>query len=199
MDKQEFLAQLRTAFAGLPRKEMEERLNFYSEMIDDRMEEGLTEAEAVAAAGSVEEIAAQTADTPGNQDKKKYPNPGRRLTGGEITLLILGSPLWLPFGIAVFAVVLSLYISLWAVILSLWAVFLALALCAAAGVLSFVLLTAGAHPASGVFLLAAGIACAGLSIFMFFGCQAAVKGTCMLTKKTAAWIRNCFVPKEVLG
>ncbi len=42
MTKQEFIAELRKGLSGLPKKELEERLTFYSEMIDDRMEEGLT-------------------------------------------------------------------------------------------------------------------------------------------------------------
>ena len=47
MQKQAFLDALRSQLAGLPEAEINERLNFYSEMIDDRMEEGLTEEEAV--------------------------------------------------------------------------------------------------------------------------------------------------------
>ena len=60
MHKHEFLAQLRKGLSGLPRDDVEERLSFYSEMIDDQMEEGLSEEEAVSAAGSVDEIVAQT-------------------------------------------------------------------------------------------------------------------------------------------
>ena len=48
MTKKEFLARLRRGLAQLPPEEREERLAFYSEMIDDRMEEGLSEQEAVA-------------------------------------------------------------------------------------------------------------------------------------------------------
>lgn len=48
MLKEEFLAQLRGGLAGLPQEDLEERLAFYSELLDDRMEEGLSEAEAVA-------------------------------------------------------------------------------------------------------------------------------------------------------
>ena len=49
MNKQEFLAQLRKQLSGLPLKDAEDRITFYSEMIDDRMEEGLSEPEAVSA------------------------------------------------------------------------------------------------------------------------------------------------------
>ena len=59
MRKQDFLSALKTSLLGLPKQDVEEHLNFYSEMIDDRMEEGRTEEEAVADIGSVEEIATQ--------------------------------------------------------------------------------------------------------------------------------------------
>ena len=46
MLKNEFMEQLRSRLVGLPSQEVEERLGFYSEMIDDRIEDGLTEEEA---------------------------------------------------------------------------------------------------------------------------------------------------------
>ena len=59
MTKLEFALELTGPLSFLPWEETEERVNFYSEMIDDRMEEGFSEEEAVAQIGSVEEIAAQ--------------------------------------------------------------------------------------------------------------------------------------------
>mgnify|MGYP003295524098 CR=1 FL=1 len=59
MTKLRFLMTLRDCLSDLTGDEVEERLRFYSEMIEDRMEEGLSEAEAVSAVGSVDEIAAQ--------------------------------------------------------------------------------------------------------------------------------------------
>ena len=50
MNKQEFLSALQNALAGLPKKDRQKTLAFYSEMIDDRMEDGMTEEEAVAIA-----------------------------------------------------------------------------------------------------------------------------------------------------
>ena len=58
MNKHEFLAALRRELTALPHGELTEQLNFYNEMIDDRMEEGMTEEDAVAGIGSVEGIAA---------------------------------------------------------------------------------------------------------------------------------------------
>ena len=42
MSKQAFLARLRKELSGLPKDDIEERLAFYEEMIDDRTEEGLS-------------------------------------------------------------------------------------------------------------------------------------------------------------
>lgn len=197
MSKQEFLTQLRKGLAGLPQDDIEERLAFYSEMIEDHLEEGLSEIEAVSAVGSVPEIVAQVvADIPFTKIAKERIRPKRRLSAVEITLLVLGSPIWLSLGIASFAVILSLYVVLWSVIISLWAVFVSLAACALGGVMGCVIFTVSGNGISGIAVFAAGLVCAGLSIFMFYGCKAATKGTLILTKKIAIWIKNCFIKKE---
>lgn len=168
MTKQEYLQQLSKR---LPPEEREERLAFYSEMIDDRMEEGMSEAEAVASMDPVEDTLVEKAP------------PKRRLSAGEITLLCLGSPLWVPLLIAAVSVVLSLYVSLWAVIVSLWAVFGSLVACAAAGVIGGIGFAIAGHVLSGLALLGAGLVSGGLSIVLFYGCHWATKGTVLLTKK----------------
>jgi len=198
MSKQEFLVQLRKGLSGFPQEDIEERVTFYSEMIDDRIEEGITEEEAVAAVGTVDEIVKQVvAEIPFAKIAKERIKSKRRLRVGEIVLLVLGSPIWLSLGIAVFAVILSLYISLWAVIISLWAVFASFAACSIGGVLACVVFTVGSNAASGLAMFAAGIVCAGLATFMFYGCKAVTDGTLILTKKMAIWTKNCFIKKEV--
>ena len=59
MNKKEFLAALRAGLAGLPEADVQHWLDFYSEIIEDRMEEGMTEAEAVADVGPVHDIVGQ--------------------------------------------------------------------------------------------------------------------------------------------
>ena len=59
MNKQKFLAELKKSLSALGRNDIEDRLAFYGEMIDDRIEEGFSESEAVLAVGSADEIAAQ--------------------------------------------------------------------------------------------------------------------------------------------
>ena len=197
MSKEEFLAQLHRGLSGLPREDIEERLAFYSEMIDDRMEEGFTEEEAVVAVGSAQEIAAQVvAEIPFAKIAKERIKSRRQLRVGEIVLLALGSPIWLSLGIATVAVILSLYVSLWSVIVSLWAVFVSFAACSVGGIAAGVIFAIGDNGLAGIAMIGAGIVCTGLSVFMFYGCKAATKGTLVLTKKMAIWIKNCFIKKE---
>lgn len=188
MTKHDFLRSLADRFAGLPRNEAEERLHFYGEMIDDRMEEGLSEEEAVAAVGSVDEI---TADIPLGKEK-----PKRRLKGWEILLLALGSPIWLSLLVAAAAVVLSLYAALWSVIVSVWAVFGSAVACAPSSIAAGVGVVLAGNTLAGVGMMSIGLICGGLAIFLFFGGKAATNGVWLLTKKLGYGLKNCFVKKE---
>lgn len=209
MTKKEFLDALKAKLSGLPESDIEERLSFYSEMIDDRIEDGVGEEEAVLGIGSVDEIAAQIiADVPLTRIAKERIKPKRRLRAWEIVLLAVGSPIWFSLGIAAFAVILALYVVLWSLIISLWAVFASLLACAlgltVAGiamiggpyVFAGVIMTAESHVFAGIALIGVALVCAGLGIFLFFGCNAATKGAVMLTKVIALGIKKAFVGKE---
>ena len=197
MCKQEFLAQLEKGLSGLPQADIDERLTFYSEMIDDRMEEGLSEEEAVAAAGTVPEIVAQaTADTPSGRLAEERSKKKWQPKAWEVVLLAVGSPIWLSLGIAVMAVVFSLYISVWSVMVSLWAVFAALAACALGALAAGIIFICHGHGTAGLAVIAGGCILAGLSIFLFFGCKGATKGICALTGKIAVWMKQRIMKKE---
>ncbi len=197
MTKNAFLTALRQGLSALPQDEAEECLTFYAEMIDDGMEEGLSEEDAVAAVGSVEEIVSQAvSDAPRVKPSRETVKTKRRLRVWEIVLLVLGSPVWLSLLLAAFAVVLALYLSLWAVVVSLWSVFASLVGCAFAGVAGGIILICFGNALSGIAMIGAGLACAGLSIFLFFGCKAATVGTAVLAKKLVIWTKRAFVKQE---
>lgn len=59
MNKYEFLAEIRKRLGGLSKEDIDRSLDYYREMVEDRMEDGLTEEEAVAALGPIEDIVAQ--------------------------------------------------------------------------------------------------------------------------------------------
>ena len=197
MTKQEFLSVLREKLSGLPVEDIEEQLIFYSEIIDDRMEESLSEEEAVLAMGSSDEIAAQilselqNSQTKNNREKQK-----KSWSVAEIVLIVLGFPLWFPLIIAVFSVALAVYAVIFSAVFSFWAVFAAFvgsSLCVAFS--GTVFLFTG-NPVSGIAMIGAGIALAGLSIFTFFGCHALTRFIFDFTKKAIIWVKNLFVRKE---
>lgn len=197
MNKQEFLAQLRKRLTGLPQSEITERLAFYSEMIDDRMDEGLSEEDAVLAAGSVDDITSQViTDTPLSKIAKERINTKRQFHTWELLLLILGAPIWLPILISAISVIFSLYISLWSVIISLWAVFVSAVACCAAGVVAGIVITCVGKFHAGIALISGGVVCAGLAILLCLACKVATKGTLLLAQKCILWIKGCFMRKE---
>ena len=197
MTKTEFILELNRLISGLPAEEIDERLDFYGEMIDDLMEEGLTEAEAVAKLGNVHDVAEQIiSDTPFSKIVKAKMKRKRKMSALEIVLLILGFPLWFPLLIAAFAVLLSLYITVWSVIISLWAVEISLwgtAIgCLAAGAINFIM----SSPLSGAALIGTAFAAAGLALLFMLGCKAATKALLLLSKKIFLAIKKSFVKKE---
>ena len=197
MNKLKFLLLLHDKLAALPTDEVEEGLNFYSEMIEDRMDEGMTEEEAVASLGSVDEIAAQiAADIPLAKIAKKAMKPKRRLSVLEIVLIVLGSPIWISLLAAAFSVIISLFAAFWSVIVSLWAVFAALCGVGVGLPVGGIIFVASGNVLSGVAAIGVGLASAGLAIFAFFGCLAATKGAAWLTKQTVIGIKKSFIRKE---
>lgn len=197
MTKHEFVQSLHDKLSGLPQGDVEERISFYIEMIEDRMEEGLSEEEAVASVGSVDEIVSQIiAEIPLAKIAKEKMKPKRRIKAWEILLLILGVPLWVPLLIAAASVAVSLYAAVWSVVVSVWAAFVSVATSAFAGVIAGIGFASGGIVLPGVALIGGGLFCAGLAVFLFFGSLAATKGMVKLTKKLILCIKKWFVKKE---
>ena len=199
MNKQQFLDTLEERLSGLPKQDAEECLGFYSEMIDDRMEDEASEESAVAAMGNIDDIVAQTlAQIPlnklikekiKNQKKKQGNKQKRKMPVWEIVLLCVGSPIWLSLIIAALAVAVALLATAASVIISLWAVFAALVGCAVGGIVSAVLLCLFGNALTGVAMIGAALLCAGLSIFAFLGFKE-------LTGQLVLGIKKCFVVKK---
>lgn len=194
MLKTEFLDLLRARLSRLSPQEIEERLIFYSEMIDDRMEEGLSEEDAVSAVGKIDEVVEQIlADASIDvQEEPRKTNAKRKLKSWEIVLLVLGSPIWASLAIAAGAVVFAVYVSVWSLLISLWSVFVALAGSSLGALVMGIACAIGTDTVAGLAIVSAGVVCAGLSIFAFFGCRAATKGVVVLTKRTFLIIRTTF-------
>ena len=197
MNKDQFLEELRKKLSGLPQEDIDERVAFYSEMIDDRMEEDITEEEAVASLGTVDSVVEQImSEIPLTKLVKQKVKPKGKMKAWEVVLLVLGAPVWIPLIIAALAIALSVYIVIWAVVISVYAVNLSVAAGAASGLAGiFIYLKAG-NPAGMIFSFGAAIALAGLTILLFFVCKWITKAVIKLTGRIFLGTKTSFVGKE---
>lgn len=197
MTKIEFLNKLNSKLDNFPEQEVNDRISFYIEMIDDYIEEGLTESEAVEKLGSIDEIASSIAgDIPLVKIAKKNLKSKRKLSGLEITLLIVGFPIWFSLLVALFAVVISLYVSIWAVVISFWACVLSFFVSSFASIVLFIVyLCVGNVPLS-LMSLGCSLVLFGLSILFFLLCKYLTIWVIKLTNKMLKSFKNLFIKKE---
>ena len=197
MNKQTFLTELRKALSGLPREDVEERLAFYGEMIDDRVEEGASEEDAIAGIGTVNEIASQiVSDVPITKIVKERIKPKRAIKAWQTVLVILGFPLWFSLFAAAASVLLSIYAVIWSLVISLWAVESSMISASAGCIIVTVVYAVRGFPVQGAAAFGLGLFCAGLSMFLVSGCFAASKGVVRLTKRMALGVKKTVIGRE---
>ena len=200
MTKREFLEELRKRLSDLNDEDFVSSVAYYEEMIDDRMEDGLSEEDAVEAIGTPADAAAHILEEiPLTKLIKARVKPRNKLPVWAIVLLIVGSPIWLSLLIAAVSVVISVYASLWSAVVSLWASELAFAVSSVASLASAPVLFAMGHVWTGLASVGAALFLAGLAIFLFFGCLYATKGMCILAKQIFLLIKRAFVRKEAVA
>lgn len=176
MTKQEFLKEIKKNIHALPRKDRKRVVEYFSEMIDDRMEDGLSEEEAIAEIGEPQEAARQTISDPAFLAEIKPEAARPKNNALLIVLAILGSPLWIAFAAVVLALLLVFYILLFVFVVVLFVLVLALGLSAIA------MLVAGIYELTklmiplGFFLIGAFLALTGLTLLAFLGARQAAVG-----------------------
>lgn len=211
MNKAAFLRQLGEKLASLPQSEISRTLNFYEESINDRMEDGMTEEEAIASLEDIDVIAERilldNTSLPTlvkarvHQEREQRKNTPQQ--GGSklliLLLLLLGFPLWFPLLLAFGSVILSVYILLWAVVVTLFVVLLALGLSALACLaVSFILLPY--NGLSALLCFGGALLLAGLTILAWFPIYFCAKGLVLLSAKMGKGllrgIKSLFIRKE---
>ena len=192
MKKNEFLNELRKRLIGLPNTDIEDRLSFYSEAIDDRIDEGKSEEEAVADLGSIDEIVNEIAkDTPLLKLVKEKVKPKRSLRAWEIVLIIVGFPLWFPLALTALVLILVAYLLVWVFVIVSYTIEGSLVGVALGGLVAFT-----AYLTDGTLLpLGASIMCLGAAILFVFACIGITKATFQLSKKMVIAIKKAFIKK----
>ena len=197
MNKEAFLAELRSRLSGLPEEDLAERISFYREMIEECVADGQTEEEAVAGIGSPEEIVRQVmAEFPLGRLVGEKVKSRNALKGWQVALLVLGSPLWVPLVIVALAMLFSFYIVLWALVISCWAVDLSLVAGAVASLVSAAVYLKAGNPAGVGFAVGAALTCAGLSILWFHACAWITGAAIRLGRKILLGMKISLSGKE---
>ena len=185
MTRDEFLDRLGELLACLPADQVEETKQFYAEAIADRMEDGMSEEEAVAAMGTPGEVAEATLD-----DLPAVPRAiartRRRSTALLWVLTIVGSPVWVPLLLAFAAVAVTVYLCIWLLALCVWII----AACfGAVGVTNLALMTVGVK----LGLVPYAIAMLGCGVALLGGAGAWAVSK-QIARLSALWARKAVSP-----
>jgi uncharacterized membrane protein len=194
MKKEEFLRELRRNLAGLPKDEIDNRVDFYAEMIEDRIDEGLEEEEAVAQIGSVDDIVNDIAkDTHIVKLIKEKVKPKRQIKTWEIVLLVLGFPLWFPLAVTGILLCAVGYLLIWVFDIAAYAIECAFGASFIAGLIAFF----AAYSDGVTNYLPLGIAVASLGgVFAFYNvCVVMTKGTFRVSKRIVTKIKARIIKK----
>lgn len=194
MNRNEFIEELEKNLKGIPMEEIDDKLAFYGEMIDDRMEDGISEEDAVRELGEIKAIARQiTAEVPLIKIIKESVTPDEKKSSRRNTVLtVLASPLILILAAVSFALLAAFYAVMLSAVIALWSAELALASSALAliGATAVCIITKSGTGA--LFCLGGGLLCLGLSVFLFFGCLLFTKVAVAACKKSIIMIKFRF-------
>ena len=189
MTKQEFLDALRKYLTGLPQDEIEERISFYSEMIDDEVADGKSEEEVIAQIGSIDDVVMEIA---GGIPLVKLVK--EKIKAWEIVLLILGFPLWFPLLLTGLILALVFYLLIWILVIVSYAVEASLIVASVGALVVFIASMAGGQ--FNLISLGISIMCAGGAALFLFVCYWATKGTLKFTKFLSIKIKKSFIRKD---
>ncbi len=182
MTKREFLQRLEVRLEEEKIGNASDVVDFYDEMISDRMEEGMDEKEAVEKNKDIESIVNSVnleksmpsliKDTIAKKHDKAKKNNN---TAVWIALLIIGAPVWIPLAIGYLGVVLALILSLFAMIVSYFAVAISLSATSVACFLkSFSIFTGSITFAGFMYMIGAALLLGGISICLWLGSKKAL-------------------------
>lgn len=196
MNKQEYLAQLRAALACLPEGEIEESVAFYTEMIDDRVADGLTEEEATAQLDDPKAAArAIIADLP--VVPRTVVRTKQRNRALYWTLVILGFPLWFPLLAAAALVAFTGVLVIWLLVAGLWMLAAGLLFGGPLGIVVCLWGLANGQVPYGVVELGSGLVCFGLGLFCLHGALAASRALAQVSRQWIAKMKAPFVKEKV--
>lgn len=201
MNKTELLNSLQNLLSGLPEEELQKSLDFYSEMVDDRVEDGMSEEDAVAALGEVKEIAdkilSEVSISKLVRAKVKKAKQKSGIRPWMIVCLVLGFPVWFPLALVALILIFVFYLVFWILMLVLYIVDLSLFLAGIGSVIAGIgTMVVEKNWSAGWFMIGSGLVSLGLCIPLFPLCGLAAKGLLKVGKKILLGIKQLFVGRN---
>ena len=167
MNKTDFMLQLNNALhkAHVPQNEARDAVQFYAECVDERVEDGATEAEAIEGLGSIDSIVESVvADLP-----KAARGIGRLDSGNKalkVILLVLTFPVWGSILVSLALVAAALIAVLWSLLAAAAALWIACITAGLAGIAALVHGAANGAGQAGALGFGIGIALSGLAVVL---------------------------------
>lgn len=169
MKKRQFLDRLSAALSALPEEERNRTIRYYNELLEDAMEDGLSEEEAVAQLEAPEVIAQQVLQDSGIDPMEYTPNYEKKRHKWWILLLaVLTFPIWGGIAVGILGGLVGILCGLFSGIIGLLAIPIGVAGGAVGGIGMSIILFCTGNAAKGLLLLGGGLICTALTIPMTF-------------------------------
>ena len=197
MNKEEYLDAIRGRISAMPADDVNRFMDYYSEMIDDRVEDGLSEEEAVADMGSPDAAVEQILeDMPLTKLVKEKIKPKHELKAWEVVLIVLGSPVWIPLLITAAVLLLTLWIVAFALLISFYAVVLSFVAAGIGGLICTIPLFIANSPYMAVLMLGAALIGIGIAILFVVSVKPVTVGIFRVCKASVNGIKRMFVKEK---
>lgn len=169
---EEFLQQLKSALAHLPYSEVERVVSYYSENLQDKIEDGVSEEDAIASFGNLDEFVSMIEEevtiTSIVKDKvmkkSKDSNVNKMLIG---IIAVLGIPIWIGLGGLAIGLGIGFLAVFWSIPFVLGSMYISLAFMSVSGILIGFIRMFTFEFATGLAYFGFGVTASGL-VVMFF-------------------------------
>lgn len=200
MKKEEFLKKLKEELENANINNTNDIIEYYEEIIDDKIEEGITEKEAVSSIGSIDTIIKnELLDRPMTtiiKEKVKDKKEKAEKNGTKpllIALIILGIPVWVPLLIGLIGIIIGILCSVFGIIIALFASILGIGIASIACLFTCIvsIFTNSGHITLMVFSV--GLILAGLVMLLIPFSALITKGIINIIKTLIKGIKKIFV------
>jgi len=200
MTKGDYLAELRSLLHQLPQEELDQTVGFYAELIEDKIEEGYSEEQAVADMEPPRELARRILKDMPPSPRRSAPAKSQVKKADSIpdwakvliiVLIVISCPAWLSLGAVILSVVVALFLALWGVGLALAAALVGLVIAALAVIIYSIFMLFFNAPV-GLALLGCGLALSGLIIIGWYVVKYSVLGIISLSRALGRGIKSLF-------